>query len=204
MDTSPIASPTSRTALSARSRMTAPSSASRRWSLGTSRSRAVASACAARSRDMLVRGLQLVDRQTPMTGDGYLDLLAVDGDGRLVVPELETPYAAPVMLWHRRCRLRLRPQCGRSGGRGVARSSTIPVVATSMRIDDFIAWYEPAKRMAVQPPSRPGRPRIGARRGLRVDNASRAHGERFSLTTDACVISLVHLPLPARVRHQVG
>ena len=42
-----------------------------------------------RSPDMLERGLQLVGRQTPMTGGGYLDLLAVDGDGRLVVFELK-------------------------------------------------------------------------------------------------------------------
>ena len=39
--------------------------------------------------DMLERGLQLVGRQTPMTGGGSLDLLAVDGDGRLVVFELK-------------------------------------------------------------------------------------------------------------------
>ena len=39
--------------------------------------------------DMLERGLQLVGRQTPMTGGGCLDLLAVDGDGRLVVFELK-------------------------------------------------------------------------------------------------------------------
>ena len=38
---------------------------------------------------MLERGLQLVGRQTPMTGGGNLDLLAVDGDGRLVVFELK-------------------------------------------------------------------------------------------------------------------
>ena len=43
----------------------------------------------ARSPDMLERGLQLVGRQTLMTGGGYLDLLAVDGDGRLVVFELK-------------------------------------------------------------------------------------------------------------------
>ena len=42
-----------------------------------------------RSPDMLERGLQLVGRQTPMSGGGYLDLLAVDGDGRLVVFELK-------------------------------------------------------------------------------------------------------------------
>ena len=42
-----------------------------------------------RSPDMLERGLQLVGRQTPMTGGGNLDLLAVDGDGRLVVFELK-------------------------------------------------------------------------------------------------------------------
>ena len=38
---------------------------------------------------MLERGLQLVGRQTPMSGGSYLDLLAVDGDGRLVVFELK-------------------------------------------------------------------------------------------------------------------
>ena len=43
----------------------------------------------AKSPDMLERGLQLVGRQTLMTSGGYLDLLAVDGDGRLVVFELK-------------------------------------------------------------------------------------------------------------------
>ena len=38
--------------------------------------------------DMLEPGLQLVGRQTPVAG-GWLDLLAVDGDGRLVVYELK-------------------------------------------------------------------------------------------------------------------
>ena len=43
----------------------------------------------ARSPDMLERGLRLAGRQTLMTGGGYLDLLAVDGGGRLVVFELK-------------------------------------------------------------------------------------------------------------------
>lgn len=38
--------------------------------------------------DLLEQGLQLVGRQTPQAG-GWLDLLAVDGDGRLVVYELK-------------------------------------------------------------------------------------------------------------------
>lgn len=38
--------------------------------------------------EMLEPGLQLVGRQTPVAG-GWLDLLAVDGDGRLVVYELK-------------------------------------------------------------------------------------------------------------------
>ena len=45
-----------------------------------------------RSPDMLERGLRLVGRQTLMTGGGYLDLLAVDGNGRLVVFELKRGF----------------------------------------------------------------------------------------------------------------
>ena len=41
---------------------------------------------------MLERGLRLVGRQTLMTGGGYLDLLAVDGNGRLVVFELKRGF----------------------------------------------------------------------------------------------------------------
>ena len=38
--------------------------------------------------DMLMPGLTLIGRQTPLAG-GYLDLLGVDGDGRLIVFELK-------------------------------------------------------------------------------------------------------------------
>ena len=41
-----------------------------------------------RNPDMLMPGLMLVGRQTP-TDSGFLDLLGVDGDGRLVVFELK-------------------------------------------------------------------------------------------------------------------
>ena len=46
-----------------------------------------------RNPGMLMPGLTLVGRQTPSDGGGTLDLLGVDGDGRLVVFELMyTPH----------------------------------------------------------------------------------------------------------------
>ena len=93
-----------------------------------------------RSPDMLERGLQLVGRQTPMTGGGYLDLLAVDGDGRLVVFELKrgtlsrdavaqvVDYASDLNEMELGDLAKL--VAGNSG------SGDIP------KIDDFIDWYD--------------------------------------------------------------
>ena len=92
------------------------------------------------SPDMLERGLQLVGRQTLMTGGGYLDLLAVDGDGRLVVFELKRgslsrdavaqviDYASDLktMGLNELARL-VVDQSGRLG---------IP------KMDDFVDWYD--------------------------------------------------------------
>lgn len=93
-----------------------------------------------RSPDMLERGLQLVGRQTPMSGGGYLDLLAVDGDGRLVVFELKrgtlsrdavaqvVDYASDLNEMELGELARL--VSGNSG------SGDIP------KIDDFMDWYD--------------------------------------------------------------
>ena len=93
-----------------------------------------------RSPDMLERGLQLVGRQTPMTGGGNLDLLAVDGDGRLVVFELKrgtlsrdavaqvVDYASDLN------EMELGDLAKLVGGNSV--SGDIP------KIDDFMDWYD--------------------------------------------------------------
>ena len=93
-----------------------------------------------RSPDMLERGLQLVGRQTPMTGGGYLDLLAVDGAGRLVVFELKrgtlsrdavaqvVDYASDLDEIELEVLAKLIASHSGTGG--------IP------KIDDFMDWYD--------------------------------------------------------------
>ena len=93
-----------------------------------------------RSPDMLERGLQLVGRQTPMTGGGNLDLLAVDGDGRLVVFELKrgtlsrdavaqvVDYASDLDAMELEELARL--VAGHSGSRDIP------------KIGDFMDWYD--------------------------------------------------------------
>lgn len=92
------------------------------------------------SPDMLERGLQLVGRQTLMTGGGYVDLLAVDGDGRLVVFELKRgslsrdavaqviDYASDLNTMGLNDLARL--VANQSGNHGIA------------KMDDFIDWYD--------------------------------------------------------------
>jgi hypothetical protein len=93
-----------------------------------------------RSPEMLERGLQLVGRQTPMTGGGYLDLLAVDGDGRLVVFELKRgslsrdavaqviDYASDLKTMGLNELAKL--VVDQSGNRGIP------------KMDDFVDWYD--------------------------------------------------------------
>ena len=94
----------------------------------------------ASSPDMLERGLHLVGRQTLMTGGGYLDLLAVDGDGRLVVFELKRgsltrdavaqviDYASDLNAMGLNEIARL--VANQSGNHGIP------------KMDDFIDWYD--------------------------------------------------------------
>ena len=92
------------------------------------------------SPDMLERGLQLVGRQTLMTGGGNLDLLAVDGDGRLVVFELKrgtlsrdavaqvVDYASDLNEMELGDLAEL--VVGNSGSNGIP------------KVDDFMYWYD--------------------------------------------------------------
>ena len=88
--------------------------------------------------EMLEPGLQLVGRQTPTAG-GWLDLLAVDGDGRLVVYELKrgnlTRDAVTQILDYASALDAMTPTqvakhiSDRSGEAGIP------------RIEDFERWY---------------------------------------------------------------